>query len=301
MRSARACIPVLLCTFAAGASEVEPLLARPITLRRGAIDLAVHGTYTNWSGSALGSAGGSLSGETLALGVDFGATDRVQLGVATALPIDPGAAFGSILGTLAVALDDRSALRLDAGYEYLGVNGSNLSGRTHANRYFGGAGVRVRLPIASTLAFVIGRTSAVDFGNFINLPAAPGTGSYAGATLLPESAADLLVVSSGNEDTGTNIGINLPAGLLFQPDPHLAITLQAGYAAVVAIPSSGGNTVALHFLPVGVEAVVSPVAALDLGGRFFLDGYVARSGAVGATGIGYFNLREVLVWIRFHV
>ena len=300
MRIASASTALLLCAFSAAASDVESLATRPITLRQGAVDLTVHGTYTNWSGTAVAIPASSFSGESLALGVDFGATDRVQPGFAIAMPVEPGAAFGSILGSIALALDDRSALRLDVGYENFGVNGGNFPGSTHTDRFFGGVGARVRAPIGPAIAFVVGRTGAVHFGNFTNI-GDRGIGSYAGATFLTEGAADFFVVSGGNNDSPTNIGINLPAGLLLQPDPHFALTLQAGYAVDIAIPSGGGTTAALHFIPVGLEAVVSPVAALDVGGRFFIDGYVARSGGVGNTTLGYFDLRALLLWIRVRV
>jgi len=55
-----------------------------------------------------------------------------------------------------------------------------------------------------------------------------GTGLNVGASGLTEASSDFLVVSAGNNSSGANLGINLPAGLLMQPDPHLAITLQAG-------------------------------------------------------------------------
>jgi hypothetical protein len=72
------------------------MIERPLTLSRGAVDLTLHGTYTNWAGSALGSGiGGSFDGETLAASADFGVGDRAQLGLAVALPIHPGAGFGS--------------------------------------------------------------------------------------------------------------------------------------------------------------------------------------------------------------
>jgi hypothetical protein len=294
---------LLLCGSAAGARDLEPLLERPITLQRGAVDLTVHGTYTNWSsGSASGGGPAALGGETLTLGVDFGATDRIQLGIATALPIEPGAAFGSIVGGVAFAVGSRSALRIDAGFENFGVNGGNTSGfaSTHTNRFFGGVGAPIRVPIGPTLAFVTGRTGAIEFGHFRNI-GDRGMGLYIGASDLTEGAADFFVLSGGDNDSGTNIGINLPAGLLIQPDPHFALTLHAGYSTVIAIPSAGGDAVALHFIPVGLDAVVTPVPALDVGGRFFLDGYFARSGGTGTTNLSYFDLRAVLLWIRVRV
>src|ERR1700693_1506411 len=99
MRMSHALIAVLLWSAAARSEEIQPIIDRPVTLPRGAVELTLNGTYTNWgTGSTVGIGPSSLSGETLALGADFGATDEVQFGIATALPINPGAGFGSILG-----------------------------------------------------------------------------------------------------------------------------------------------------------------------------------------------------------
>ncbi|MFL5420718.1 MAG: hypothetical protein ACJ79Y_08105, partial [Myxococcales bacterium] len=87
------------------------------------------------------------------------------------------------------------------------------------------------------------------------------------------------------------------AGLLLQPDPHFAVSLLAGYSAVVVLPPAG-SAFASHFVPVGLEAVVTPVPALDIGARFSLDGYVGQSGTTGA-GPGYFDLRALMLWLRF--
>src|SRR5216683_2578453 len=233
MRNPRPLLAVLLCGAAAHAQELQPLIDRPVTQPRGAVELTAHGTYTNWDARAfVGPGTGSLTGETLALGADFGATDLVELGLATALPINPGAAFGSILGSAAFAVDKAIALRVDAGFENFGVNGDNTGGASHIS--------------------------------------------------------------------GTNIGINLPAGLLLQPDPHVAFTLQAGYSAVIEIPSSGSSAAA-HFIPLGLEAVVTPTPPLDIGARFFLDGYVATTGSNVSNGPRYFDLRALMFWLRFRV
>src|SRR6266851_2430436 len=263
MRISRALIALLLCGAAAHAQELQPLIVRPLTLPRGTLDLTLHGTYTNWgTGNTAGGGPSSLDGETLALGTDLGVTDQVQLGLGTALPINPGAGFGSILASAALAVDRGFALRADAGFENFGLNGDNTG---HVNN--------------------IGVS---------------GTGIYVGASLLTEASSDFLVFSSGNNNSGTNIGINLPAGLLLQPDPHLAVTLQAGYSSAIAIPSSGSQSIALHFIPVGLEAVLTPMPRLDIGARFFLDGYVAQSGGNSSGNPGYFDLRALMLWIRIH-
>jgi len=299
MTISRAAVALVLCGTAASAQRLEPLISRPLVLPRGAFDLTLHGTYTNWSSSAPGAI--ALDGETLALGVDFGIGDRAQLGLATALPINPGAGFGSVLGSAAFATKSSVAVRLDAGFERIGLNGNNTSFISHTNRYFGGLGVPIKAPITPTMAFVSGRTGAVQFGHFNNTGSA-GTGFYVGSSALAETSSDVFVISGGDNDSSTNIGINLPAGLLLQPDPHLAVTLLTGYSITIIAPNtSGAQTSAFHFLPVGLEAVVTPVPRLDLGARFFLDGYIAQTGGNLRLNAGYFDLRELMFWTRVHL
>jgi hypothetical protein len=299
MHIARASIALLLCSAAARSQEIEPLIDRPATLPRGAVELTLSGNYSNWGGSTLGVTG-SLSGGTLALGADFGTTDQVQLGVAAAFPIEPGAGFGSVLGSAAFAVERNVAVRLDAGFERIGINGNTGSiTNDHTNRFFGGVGAAFKAPISPTLAFVSGQTGAVRFGQFTNVGTS-GTGLYLGASGLSESSSDLLVVSTGDNNSSTSVGINLPIGLLLQPDPRFAVTLLTGYSAVITVPS-GGSTQALHYVPLGIEAVLSPAPALDLGVRFFLDGLVTQTGGSSAGNPGYFDLRALLFWFRVHV
>ena len=293
MHISRAATAILLCGAAAGAQELEPLIARPLTLPRGTVEITVHGTYTNWAGNAVGTLS-SIDGETLALGADFGVSDRVQLGLGVALPVNPGAAFGTVLGSAAFPVSTSVAVRADVGFESFGINGTNTN-TSHINRYFGGLGAAVKVPIGPTLAFVSGRTGAVQFGHFNNI-GTNGIGLYLGASDFTELASDVLVVSAGDNNSSNRVGINLPVGLLVQPDPHISFTLLSGYSAVINIPNSGSSA-ALHFIPVGLEAVVAPAPRLDIGARFFVDGYVANSGA-GSGSLGYFDLRALTIWMR---
>lgn len=303
MLIARALIVSSIVANAALAQErIEPLIARPVTLPAQSFDVTLHGAYINWATGLGGinvAAPSTISGEAVAFGVDFAATDRVQLGLATALPIHPGASFGSVLGSVAFAAGRTAAVRVDLGYERIGLNGDNTAGFNHVDRYFGGIGAPMKIPLSAGLAFVSGRTGAVQFGPFNNIGDS-GTGVYYGATLLPEGTADFFVISGGSNDSGTDIGINLPLGLLLQPDPHFALTVTAGYSAAVLIPSSG-STEALHFIPVGIEAVVTPANVLDIGLRFFVDGYVGSSGSGSGipAGQGYFDKRSLMLWFRF--
>src|SRR5205807_7181004 len=135
-----------------------------------------------------------------------------------ALPINPGAGFGSILASADVAVDEKIALRSDVGFESIGLNGNTGAGASHTSRYFAGVGAFIKVPISPTVAFVTGRTGAIQFGHFKNLGDS-GTGIYTGASGLTEASSDFLVLRGGNKGSRTLIGINLPFGLLLQPEP----------------------------------------------------------------------------------
>lgn len=296
MNSRRVLAALVLSGAGLHAQPPEPPILRPITLPQGRVDLTIHGTYTDWDFSHLGleEAFPSLTGETVALGVDFGVTDHVQLGLATALPVHPGLAFGSILVTGAVALEPRCALRLDAGYERTGVNGQNAKNEVPFHRFFGGLGLPVKIPISAAVAFVSGSADAVGFGHFNNIGVG-GMGIYYGVSQLG-SSVDVLVVEVGDDGRSSTIGVNLPLGLLLQPDPGFAFTLQTGYSGVF----TSGSSTALHYLPLKLEAVVTPDRTLDLGARFFVDGFVARTGGGLGGNFDYFDTRAFMLWLRVH-
>ncbi|MFL5378059.1 MAG: hypothetical protein ACJ787_09095 [Myxococcales bacterium] len=290
-------LAMVVCVAAARAERVEPVIDRPLIIPQGKVDATLLGTYTNWGDASLfGAPGIALTGESAALALDYGVGDTIQLGIGMALPLNPGFAFGSILGSMVSGFDPAFAMRVDLGYENSGLNGNGAEGAVHTQFFFAGIGVPLRIPITRTLAFVSGRADAVHFGHFNNVGES-GRGFYAGASRLSELSSDIFVYSMGNNDSGSAIGINLPAGLLLQPDSHFAVTLLAGYSAVVALPTSG-SAFAAHFVPVGLEASVTPVPALDFGARFSLDGYVAQTGTSGSEP-GFFDLRALMLWLRF--
>ena len=80
MRIARLSIALLLGGSAARSQEIQPLLERPPTLRRGGFELTLNGTYANWASGGGAETAGSIGGETVALGADFGATDGLHSG-----------------------------------------------------------------------------------------------------------------------------------------------------------------------------------------------------------------------------
>src|SRR5712692_9588929 len=181
-----ACAALVLSGGVARAEAGVPLIDRPLTLPRGTFAATVDLPYTNRAGGAIGTRGNS-TGEALAFGADYGVSDRFQLGLAAAFPIQPGAGFGSLLQSGELALDEKTALRLDVGYERIGVNGApaNQSG-PHSSRYFGGLGAPAKIALTPALAFVSGRAGAVHFGHFNNL-GDNGVGFYSGGSALTET------------------------------------------------------------------------------------------------------------------
>ena len=215
---------------------------------------------------------------------------NVQLGLAVALPIHPGAGFGSVVGSVGIAGDQSYGGRLDFGYERIGQNGG--SGEFHDDRFMGGIGVLFKAPISPTIALVTGRMGAIQFGHFRNL-GINEDGLYLGSTsFFTDMSSDLLTITGGNNLT--NLGFNLPLGLLVQSNQRLAFTLHAGYS--LQLSTSSGRTLALHFVPVGIEVVVTPAPALDIGLHVFVDGYVG-----GDLNMGYLDMRGLMAWLRFRV
>ncbi|MFL5450487.1 MAG: hypothetical protein ACJ78V_01135, partial [Myxococcales bacterium] len=212
-------LAMLVCVAAARAERVEPVIDRPLIIPQGKVDATLLGTYTNWGDASLfGAPGIALTGESAALALDYGVGDTIQLGIGMALPLNPGFAFGSILGSMVSGFDPAFAMRVDLGYENTGFNGDGAKGTQHTDFFFAGVGVPLRIPITRTLAFVSGQADAVHFGHFDNVGDA-GTGLYIGASRLTELSSDVFVYSVGNNDSGSIVGVNLPAGLLLQPDP----------------------------------------------------------------------------------
>ena len=300
--------PLLLIASAVHAAGDIALIGRPNTLPRGGLDLTLHGYYTNWADSVgLGlpvaqEGTGTVAGATVSLGADFGLDDAVQIGGGVVLPVIPGAGFGSVVLSGAFAVSPVAALRIDAGYERIGANGGLHMASDLTDRYFGGLGARIKVAISENLAFVSGRQGAIGFGHFTNVSTSDTTGLYVGASRLTEETSDFIVLSGGNNNSNSILGINVPLGLLLQPDSHFAVILQAGYSATIAFPKNSESTSVLHFVPVGIEAVLSPNATLDVGARFFLDGCVA--GPTGANFFGsvpgYFAMRAAMLWMRIH-
>jgi hypothetical protein len=270
--------------------------ADPITLPVGTVEATLLGNYTNWAAHVA--TNDAVSGESAALGLDVGVADRVQAGLAIALPINPGASFGSVLLSGSFAATPNLGLRLDVGAERLGANNAPaFVTSSHTARVLTGLGFYGAVPLAQGVEFVWGRSGATRLARFLNLDAGGGTGFYYGGTIFSAAASDTFVFSTGDNDSGVFLDLNVPLGLKLRPDPHLSFTLQAGYSATVVFPTRGSGS-ALHYVPVGLEAVVSPTTFLDIGANLTFDGYVATSGGDGGNGPGYFDMRTVLFWVK---
>lgn len=282
----------VMILFALALSFAGPLADRPLNLPRGALELDLAGHYSNWSGTALDS--GSVSGEAAAASVAFGVSSGVQLGATLALPINPGFGFGTVAANGLFSLGRDSAFRVDLGWDRLGTNGSG--GFVSAgDTYFGGLGAPLRFKLGQGVALVSGRTGGFELAHFINLGAS-GTGLYYGASTLGFATGDLLTVahSTGSSSASDSTAINLtvPVGVMLQAADALAFTLWSGYH--LSWFSDGATTSAVHFIPLGLDAVFSPAPALDLGASFNLPGRVG-----GDLKAGYTDLRDVAVWVRF--
>ena len=59
---------------------------------------------------------------------------------------------------------------------------------------------------------------------------------------------------------------------------------------------------ATHYIPVGLEAMVTPTPLLDIGVRLAIDGQVGVTGTSStAFPYGYFDQRAVTAWFRVRI
>src|SRR5690349_1045913 len=105
MRRSLVAFALLVCASAARAETVEPLLERPLVVPHEKVDFTLHGTYTNWGSGAIAvGTPATLTGETGIVGIDYGIVQDAQVGLALALPLNPGFSFGSVLANIAFAI-----------------------------------------------------------------------------------------------------------------------------------------------------------------------------------------------------
>jgi hypothetical protein len=107
----------------------------------------------------------------------------------------------------------------------------------------------------------------------------------------PFASADVFSITK-SFDGGSQISVNLPVGLLLQVANPLAITLRTGYQALIV--DGGGAT---HYVPLGLDAVLSPIRNLDLGAGFLFQGNLSGTG-LGSPGSTYTNIWVASFWLR---
>ena len=106
-----------------------------------------------------------------------------------------------------------------------------------------------------------------------------------------------LVVYMKEEDGPTQISLSAPFGLLWQIDRGLAATFRFGYEVVVSTDSDRTGT--QHFIPLGLDVVVTPVEILDVGATVALAGQITETGA-GASG-GFTDAPMGSLWLRLRL
>ncbi len=214
------------------------------------------------------SASVSGTGAALAAGVDVGIGHHAQLGIAVAIPIAPAAGFGTILFGAAVQLHKSVALRLDIGYNRtLGrFTSAGSTSTSSSNELIAGVGLPIRIRLHRMLCFISGSTGVINYSPFLdaNLGGSESSSSYVGA-YLPVFRSDLLnyVHESDSGSAFDALALNVPFGLLIQPHKRIALTLRANYTLYHIHTSGNGNSsnAASHYLPVGLDAVVTVVRA----------------------------------------
>jgi hypothetical protein len=291
MRALVLAFVLLPCAVLAAPVETYPtsLIDRPLVLPQGKAEFGLLGNVSNWS---VG--GDSLTGEAGALGAEIG-FGKAQLGVVVALPLNPGFGFGSAAASAAFALAPQTALRLDFCFDRIGLNGDNASAADSQNVLTAGLGVPFRVRLAKNLSFVSGNVGAMSFAHFTNV-GINGTGAYLGGGALTFSGSDLLSFSATTGGGGQGqVTLNLPLGLLIQVAPPFSITLHAGYVGTLSI--SGGTL--QSYLPVGIDAVFTTAAGADIGASFSLAGPVDNFASIAGNGLGYADIRNASLWLRF--
>jgi hypothetical protein len=275
-------------------SEPYPvqLIDRPLTLPRGAIEGDALINYTSYSEN-----GGSATGESGVLGVEYGLKKDLQLGLAFALPLNPGFDFGSIVGSVTSA-SGPIGFHAQLGYERLAIAADFTSvGGTatsdHAGFLFASLGAPLKMRLSPRVALVSGTTRAYQFAFPTNFGAG-GASFYSGGSPDCFECGDLVTAGRfiNESDAGWFINLNLPVGILFQVIEPLSVTVFSGYHALL---TTSGSLEAAHFVPLGVEAVLSPGPGGEFGVSVMLPGEVAQS---SGNSLGYTDIVNVSVWLR---
>jgi hypothetical protein len=265
----------------------QAVIDRPLLLPGSTVELQLLGNISSWDTSPFAS---TFDGESGALGLEIG-FGTAQVGVMAALPLQPGFGFGSVLASAAIALTPRTAVRIDLGVDHVNANG--VSNFEAVNFYYAGFGLPFEVRLSPYLALVSGRVGAANFAHVNNI----GTGGndfYRGLGFAPFESADLLTLTT-QVDGGSQVAVNLPIGLLLQVAQPFSLTFRSGYEGFIS--SAGGGTA--HFIPLGIDAVVSVGAAFDFGASFSFAGEIkSTSAGAGFANVGYTDIRMATVWLR---
>jgi len=273
----------LLPLAARGESHYVPreIIERPLMLPANVVEVDLLGNVSSQPGASAGSVAG--------LGIEIGLGEG-EAGLAVALPAAPGFGFGSVYGSGAWSIYKDLAFRVDLGFDH----SQGDVGRPNHNFYSGGAGLISSWRLGPSWALTFGRSRAIDVGRFVNVSQG-GAGFYSGATSRFDSAD--LVVYMKEEDGPTQVLVGAPFGLLWQIDRGLAATFRFGYEVVVSTDSDRTGT--QHFIPLGLDVVVTPIEILDVGATVALAGQIAETGA-GASG-GFTDAPMGSLWLRLRL
>jgi len=267
MRSAILSFTILAVAPLAHADAVDAPLLLPARAAAAGVSFEI----TSLGGSDL-----SGTGEAVVASFDYGASDRLQLGLNASAAIDPSA-FGSIDFTGQLALSSFAAARLDAGLS----RGTFIFGtRDGANLYEISLGLPAKLRLADGVALTTGRTTAAGFGR----PMAYSVGNASvvlGAN--PFYGGDAIVAVGVDESGNVSTMIQAPVGLLIAPLDNVSLALRAGFRHVAPADGDGWNAV-----PAGVDLVVR-AGAFDIGATFEVLGMIH-------SGVGYLDQRQLAIW-----
>lgn len=256
------------------------LIERPLMLPANVVELDVLGNLSNQPGASAGAVG--------ALGIELGLGDG-EAGLAVALPAAPGFGFGSAYGSMAWSIYKERALRVDLGFDH----SQGDVGRPNHNFYSFGVGLISSWRLGPSWALTFGRSRAVDFGRFVNVSLG-GTGFYSGATSGFDSAD--FVVYTKEEDGPAQILVAAPFGLLWQIDRGLAATFRFGYELVASTEGVLEGT--QHFIPLGLDVVVTPFPTFDAGVTVALAGQIAQT---GTSASGFTDAPLASLWLRLRL
>ncbi len=230
---------LLAASPAAADDDSTVLIDRPLTLPPQTLQLEAAASLTH-DGAAVAPAPSNT--EALQFAADYGILHHLQAGAVVDVRVSPSSDFQRGLLGGQYQLLAFAALRLDLGAQR--VDSGDLD-------FAFGVGVPLHLKLTDTLALVSSRPYAYG------------------------AEDDLFSVRAGSN--GSISEFRLPAGILYQVNPYVALVGRTGIR----------NQGSAYFVPLGADATVS-VSRLDVGVTLDLAGQVSPS-----NGSGYFDLLTV--------